>query len=400
MDIITTRMKLKDVFPQIELSEEVEEDHIYIRKGYETKSQEVDEEEKTIVNYINTLAVDRDNEVILPRGGILTDYKNNNVVLWAHQYSILPIGKSLWIKKDKKGLISKTKYANHEEADKVYHYRKDGFPLAESIGFIPLIFVSTGKGWYPESDPEDWENALKEWIEEYRAAYGKKPKLEPDAIVTKWLLLEYSDVPVPSNPEALELAISKGLMTDRRKQIDADNVEEKAVIPYKDLGKEPEDHDWDAGKEVKEADIDDLKLMCTWYDKENADVKGSYKLPHHTAGNHKAVWHGVAAAMGALLGARGGVNIPDGDRKGVYNHLAKHYKQFDKDVPEFKEYEEDILELEPEKEITDNETPEIIENGFKKVIQKSKLDDFMSELTKKIDQKAQEMVDQKKGKVI
>jgi len=47
--------------------------------------------------------------------------------------------------------------------------------------------------------------------------------------------------------------------------------------------------------------------------------------------------------MAALLGARGGVNIPDADRKGVYNHLAKHYKQFDKEVPEFREYTETEL---------------------------------------------------------
>jgi len=80
--------------------------------------------------------------------------------------------------------------------------------------------------------------------------------------------------------------------------------------------------------------------MCTWYDKENPDIKSSYKLPHHTAKGHKTVWRGVAAAMAALLGARGGVNIPASDRKGVYNHLAKHYKEFDKEVPKFKELDE------------------------------------------------------------
>ena len=74
---------------------------------------------------------------------------------------------------------------------------------------------------------------------------------------------------------------------------------------------------------------------------ENPDIKSSYKLPHHLAvGEHAVVWNGVKAAMGALMGARGGVDIPDEDRKGVYNHLAKHYKQFDEEAPEFKSFDE------------------------------------------------------------
>ena len=42
--------------------------------------------------------------------------------------------------------------------------------------------------------------------------------------------------------------------------------------------------------------------------------------------------------MAALFGARGGVAIPDADRRGCYSHLSKHYKQFDKEPPEFREY--------------------------------------------------------------
>jgi hypothetical protein len=44
--------------------------------------------------------------------------------------------------------------------------------------------------------------------------------------------------------------------------------------------------------------------------------------------------------MVALLGGRGGVDIPDDDRRGVYNHLSRHYGEFDKDPPEFKHYTE------------------------------------------------------------
>jgi hypothetical protein len=39
--------------------------------------------------------------------------------------------------------------------------------------------------------------------------------------------------------------------------------------------------------------------------------------------------------MGVLEGARGGVDTPEGDRKDVYLHLAKHYEEFDKEPPPF-----------------------------------------------------------------
>jgi hypothetical protein len=112
----------------------------------------------------------------------------------------------------------------------------------------------------------------------------------------------------------------------------------KSVIPYRKYPLAPATQEWDAGSEVNEADIEDLKQMCAWYDKEKPDIKVSYKLPHHTLSGYKTVWRAVTAAMGALLGARGGVDIPEKDRKGVYKHLAKHYADFDKEPPEFKNY--------------------------------------------------------------
>ncbi|MBN1253984.1 MAG: hypothetical protein JXA50_01755 [Deltaproteobacteria bacterium] len=126
-------------------------------------------------------------------------------------------------------------------------------------------------------------------------------------------------------------------------------AEEKKVIPYKEAPKADEGDKWDGPKEVAAADVADLKVMCTWYDDEKPDIKGSYKLPHQRQKDKYVVWNGVKAAMAALLGARGGVKIPDDDRKAVYDHLAKHYKQFDKTPPEFKDYTEDELrELFPE----------------------------------------------------
>jgi hypothetical protein len=64
--------------------------------------------------------------------------------------------------------------------------------------------------------------------------------------------------------------------------------------------------------------------------------KAAYKLPHHelVGGELKVVWRGVAAAMQVLNGARGGAEMPDGDRAAVHRHLAAHYAQFDEEPPD------------------------------------------------------------------
>lgn len=130
---------------------------------------------------------------------------------------------------------------------------------------------------------------------------------------------------------------------EEKTSVKEDKVVSKSVIGFKDLGTLPESEPWDGPGEKAKADVSDLKLMCAWYDSEKPDVKSSYKLPHHKAEGHKAVWRGVAAAMAALLGARGGVDIPSSDRRGIFNHLKKHYAQFDKEAPDFKMVEEQVL---------------------------------------------------------
>lgn len=79
---------------------------------------------------------------------------------------------------------------------------------------------------------------------------------------------------------------------------------------------------------------DQLRKIHAWVDPDgDPESKSSYKLPHHTP-DGRVVLRGVQAAMAALMGARGGVDIPESDRQGVYNHLAKHYEQFGEEPPE------------------------------------------------------------------
>jgi len=149
-------------------------------------------------------------------------------------------------------------------------------------------------------------------------------------------LLEISAVTVPANPEALMLAYKSMLK----------------AVPPKHTPPIDEDSDWDKTEAIKQLrkwasrdgsgdkdTIDWAKYAkgFGWYDENDKENFGSYKLPHHYVRNGRLItpWSGVKAAMAALLGARGGVDIPENERKKVYNHLAAHYKQFDKEPPEF-----------------------------------------------------------------
>ena len=132
---------------------------------------------------VSTDDVDRHGEIVDIDGISLDNYEKNPVVMWAHDYSLPPIAKTLEIKKVKKGkkmlLVAVMEFATtiSDLAREVYNLYKGGFLNTFSIGFIP-----------------DYDA-----IQENR--YLKSE------------LLEYSAVPIPANPNALLLAKAKGLDT-------------------------------------------------------------------------------------------------------------------------------------------------------------------------------------------
>jgi len=69
-----------------------------------------------------------------------------------------------------------------------------------------------------------------------------------------------------------------------------------------------------------------------WYDSENAENFTAYKLPFVDIvdGRPHAIRRGVFAANGAMKGARGGVQIPAGDRTAVQSHIDKYLQKINK----------------------------------------------------------------------
>jgi hypothetical protein len=127
------------------------------------------------------------------------------------------------------------------------------------------------------------------------------------------------------------------------------------------------DAEWDGPSEVAAASVEDLAVMTTWFDSDDAENKSAYKLPHHRAADKAVVKAAVNGALAALNGARGGVDIRDSDRAGVYTHLTRHLRE-DFEVPN-----EEIPELssansegdvEPELESVDDASKAIDPDRF------------------------------------
>jgi uncharacterized protein len=157
--------------------------------------KQVGEPEERILRFIGSDETpDRDGDVISIDGWELGNYLKNPVFLWAHDYSIPPVGKAIdvFIKNGK--LIFDIQFPEkgiYPFADLVYNLYKGGFLNATSVGFI-------GKE-YEERDDE---------------AVNDTPAWRRGVKFTRQELLELSAVPVPSNPSALQQAKSLGAVTD------------------------------------------------------------------------------------------------------------------------------------------------------------------------------------------
>lgn len=99
------------------------------------------------------------------------------------------------------------------------------------------------------------------------------------------------------------------------------------------------DASWDGP--ANEADLNNdgnaayLRRYFAWVDPDgDPDTKASYRFIHHFAEDGAASTVACSTGIGVLNGARGGTTIPDDDRQGVYDHLARHLRDGDQEPPE------------------------------------------------------------------
>lgn len=157
----------------------------YLRGAVELKGKDKGEDVFSII--ASTSAIDRQGDSVDQAGWDLKNFNKNPVLLWAHDYSELPIGKVVSARVEKGKLVADFIFASAEanpKAQQIKRLYEEGIVNASSVGFIPL---------------ERQGN-----------------------IITRSELLELSLVPVPANQEALRLAMSKGFDADFIKTIEAD----------------------------------------------------------------------------------------------------------------------------------------------------------------------------------
>lgn len=170
-----------------------------------------DDDAGTFEVVISTADVDRQGEVVDQNGWDLTNYKNNPVVLFGHDYYSLPIGVCDSIELTEGKLIAKGRFAPMEanpfaqQVRKLYDLK---IMRATSVGFI------------------------------VREANGN--------VITKAELLEFSFVPVPANPYALsmrqvsELGIDLSMLSTKGLTLKAEEEATPPADPAPEATPEPE----------------------------------------------------------------------------------------------------------------------------------------------------------------
>lgn len=149
-----------------------------VRKRYFGKAISVDKQNLTLTVVMTTKRKDRDGDIVEPKGAVLTDWKENSVVLWAHDRKGAPIAKVLETLISDDMIMGTVKFDGKDPfAVLIFNKYVDGFLNAWSIGF--------------KADQK-----------------GMEPLTNEEGVITgfhfkEWELLELSAVPVPSNPQAL-----------------------------------------------------------------------------------------------------------------------------------------------------------------------------------------------------
>ena len=210
MDLRTDIYKFKELFPD-KAGKYAQKLHIkaddidFVRKQIPIDPEDikVEDGERSVIRLITTPRLDRDSDILLPSGAMLDDFRAAPTCLFAHNYQSLPVAKDIWLKVTNKGILAKSQYASHAFAEDVYQCIKGGFLTSNSVGFIPAEII-----------PQDKKDEFAKYQDILEKDYGvdKEESSRARQIISKWILLEHSDVPVASNASSLNLSISKGVL--------------------------------------------------------------------------------------------------------------------------------------------------------------------------------------------
>lgn len=93
-----------------------------------------------LVFVASTGEVDRHGDTVAPEGWRLDAYRDNPVVLWAHDYGEPAIGRAEAVWSDGRALRARLEFAPTEFAGQVERLYRQGYQKGVSVGFRPLRF--------------------------------------------------------------------------------------------------------------------------------------------------------------------------------------------------------------------------------------------------------------------
>lgn len=171
-------------------------------------------------------SIDRDEEIILPEAWSLDAFRKNPIFLWAHAHRSQDptnvLGTVENVSKTAAGLTADFIYDTdiNPKAALVFAQVQKGTIRGYSVGFVP-------KGWVTEWSPREQIDALPETARK-ALEMGKA-----FVVYTNVELVEISQVPVPSNPDALVGASIKSARLAELKQLEEASmpVPEKPTVP-------------------------------------------------------------------------------------------------------------------------------------------------------------------------
>lgn len=299
---------------------------VMLRKAYNSEVEPVPE--SRILRFtISTEGIDRDNDIISATGWDTKNYEKNPVVLWAHQYDQLPVGKAKGLKFQGGKIVADVEFVPAEVypfAETVYRMVKAGFLSGTSVGFRPV----------------------QSSFNEKRQGYD----------FSKQELLEFSVVPIPANPDALLEARAAGVIDETdvaaiqewaTKSLTA--IAESKPVAVASLEALPADAAWEAPTlkaftvrawdKLGPADRRKVAGHFAYGVKNPPDTFEELAFPHHDPATGKVSWAGLVTAMGDVLAGAKGLDIAPDHLKAIYDHLADHFKAFGRTAPEPKALE-------------------------------------------------------------
>jgi len=146
---------------------------------------------------ITTESIDRDGEVLIAQGMDSTEFEENPVLFYNHDYS-QPVGRVTALKRGKNKVDATMEFAKRPEGFQGSYFPEfieslvsQGVVKGISVGFVPK------QGGVRKASKADKDN------------YGG----EVSQVYSQWKLLEVSIAPLPANGTALVQAVRKGAVS-------------------------------------------------------------------------------------------------------------------------------------------------------------------------------------------